>query len=71
MKASFNGTRSFYDKQLSFQNYEELDGFDLSEGNHWIYPVNYPLRSYQFNIVQKALFWNTLVTLPTGYHMKL
>lgn len=32
----------------------------------WIYPINYPLRDYQYNIVQKALFSNTLVALPTG-----
>ncbi|KAG0765354.1 hypothetical protein G6F24_004490 [Rhizopus arrhizus] len=32
----------------------------------WIYPVNYPVRGYQLNIVQKALFHNTLVALPTG-----
>ncbi|ORX98858.1 P-loop containing nucleoside triphosphate hydrolase protein, partial [Basidiobolus meristosporus CBS 931.73] len=34
--------------------------------NTWIYPINYPLRDYQFNIVSKALFQNTLVSLPTG-----
>ncbi|KAI8969738.1 P-loop containing nucleoside triphosphate hydrolase protein [Pilobolus umbonatus] len=32
----------------------------------WIYPVNYPIRGYQLNIVRKALFHNTLVALPTG-----
>ncbi|KAG1228252.1 hypothetical protein G6F68_007512 [Rhizopus microsporus] len=32
----------------------------------WIYPINYPVRGYQLNIVQKALFNNTLVALPTG-----
>lgn len=32
----------------------------------WIYPINYPVRGYQLNIVQKALFYNTLVALPTG-----
>ncbi|KAH9248371.1 hypothetical protein BASA81_013957 [Batrachochytrium salamandrivorans] len=32
----------------------------------WIYPTNYPVRDYQFNIVSKALFSNTLVALPTG-----
>eukprot|EP00116_Pleurobrachia_bachei_P002694 sb/3462956/ len=49
-----------------FQNYEEIPGFNETEGETWVYPVNYPLRYYQYNIVQKALFWNTLVTLPTG-----
>lgn len=43
-----------------------IAGFDCSTGSSWIYPTNYPLRDYQFNIVQKALFHNTLVTLPTG-----
>jgi superfamily II DNA or RNA helicase len=32
----------------------------------WIYPLNKPLRSYQFNITQKALYNNVLVSLPTG-----
>lgn len=32
----------------------------------WIYPINYPIRGYQLNIIQKALFNNTLVALPTG-----
>ncbi|KAK7103442.1 hypothetical protein V1264_018337 [Littorina saxatilis] len=44
----------------------ELAGFDPSSGQLWIYPTNYPVREYQFNIVQKALVKNTLVTLPTG-----
>ena len=43
-----------------------IPGFDCSAGNAWIYPTNYPIREYQFDIVQKALFHNTLVTLPTG-----
>ncbi|KAI0639199.1 hypothetical protein C8Q77DRAFT_45651 [Trametes polyzona] len=32
----------------------------------WIYPLNKPKRDYQYNIVQKCLFENTLVALPTG-----
>ena len=43
-----------------------LPGFDPHAGRLWIYPTNYPIRDYQFNIVQTALFKNTLVALPTG-----
>ncbi|GLH10626.1 Putative fanconi anemia group M protein [Gryllus bimaculatus] len=42
------------------------NGFDKGAGRTWIYPTNYPIRDYQFNIVQSALFKNTLVSLPTG-----
>ena len=45
---------------------EELAGFDKAAGRLWIYPTNYPVRDYQFNIVQSALLKNTLVVLPTG-----
>ncbi|KOC68054.1 Fanconi anemia group M protein [Habropoda laboriosa] len=41
-------------------------GFDISAGKTWIYPINYPVRDYQFNIVQACLYNNTLVCLPTG-----
>ncbi|KAI3625047.1 hypothetical protein CBS9595_000408 [Malassezia furfur] len=39
---------------------------DRAAAQTWIYPVNKPLRTYQLNIVQKALFHNVLVALPTG-----
>lgn len=39
---------------------------DLLEAKHWIYPVNYDKRDYQYNIVKNCLFNNTLVALPTG-----
>ena len=45
---------------------ENLPGFDLEAGRTWIYPTNYPVRQYQFNIVKSCLFDNTLVSLPTG-----
>lgn len=47
-------------------NDPETKGFSLSTGNTWIYPENYPVREYQYNIVQTALYYNTLVCLPTG-----
>ncbi|KAH8556665.1 P-loop containing nucleoside triphosphate hydrolase protein, partial [Umbelopsis sp. PMI_123] len=40
--------------------------FDPEACTTWVYPINYPLRNYQFNIVQRALFNNTLVAMPTG-----
>lgn len=46
-------------------------GFDLSAGNVWIYPENYPIREYQFTIVKNALYRNTLVCLPTGKNFLL
>ncbi|GAC99035.1 hypothetical protein PHSY_006632 [Pseudozyma hubeiensis SY62] len=39
---------------------------DLEAGKTWIYPTNMESRDYQYNIVQKALFNNVLVALPTG-----
>ena len=45
---------------------EKIDGFDDVFGKNYIYPTNYPIRDYQFNIIKKALLENTLVVLPTG-----
>ncbi|KAK3036008.1 hypothetical protein RJ639_031181 [Escallonia herrerae] len=39
---------------------------DTEAAKTWIYPVNIPLRDYQFSITRTALFSNTLVALPTG-----
>ena len=45
---------------------DSVPGFDSNAGRLWIYPTNFPLRDYQYNIVQQSLFKNTLVVLPTG-----
>lgn len=39
---------------------------DTEAAKTWIYPTNMEKRDYQYNIVQKALFNNVLVALPTG-----
>lgn len=41
----------------------KYNGFDSSTGNTWIYPTNYPIRQYQFNIVRASLFKNTMVRI--------
>uniref|UniRef100_S4REK3 Helicase ATP-binding domain-containing protein n=1 Tax=Petromyzon marinus TaxID=7757 RepID=S4REK3_PETMA len=48
------------------QEVEHLPGFDVSSGDIWIYPTNFPVREYQYSIVQTTLFNNTMVCLPTG-----
>ena len=45
---------------------ENLPGFDVDSGQTWIYPINYPIRRYQYDISKSALFSNVLVSLPTG-----
>ena len=39
---------------------------DRLAARRWIYPLNQSRRDYQFNIVKRCLFDNTLVALPTG-----
>ncbi|KAF2674168.1 P-loop containing nucleoside triphosphate hydrolase protein [Microthyrium microscopicum] len=40
---------------------------NLEAAKTWVYPTNLgKIRDYQFNIVQRGLFHNTLVALPTG-----
>ncbi|MCO5584957.1 hypothetical protein L7F22_038889 [Adiantum nelumboides] len=39
---------------------------DREAAKTWVYPTNKERRDYQFNIVQRALFNNVLVALPTG-----
>ncbi|XP_069805797.1 Fanconi anemia group M protein [Dendropsophus ebraccatus] len=45
---------------------QNLPGFDLLAGSVWIYPTNFPVRQYQYDMAHAALLHNTLVCLPTG-----
>ncbi|XP_038223071.1 Fanconi anemia group M protein homolog [Zerene cesonia] len=45
---------------------EEISGYDRLTGKTWVYPTNYPVRDYQFNIIRASILKNTLVSLPTG-----
>nr|XP_019530016.2 uncharacterized protein LOC109401875 [Aedes albopictus] len=51
---------------MQLRKNDRYAGFDNNAGDSWIYPTNYPVRKYQYSIVQAALFRNTLVVLPTG-----
>lgn len=39
---------------------------DVSQIDTYIYPTNLPIRDYQYSIVNRAIFHNVLVALPTG-----
>ncbi|MCO5547416.1 hypothetical protein L7F22_000865 [Adiantum nelumboides] len=54
--------------ELTSDDTSNTDGphIDLEAARTWVYPVNVPMRNYQYYIVQTALFSNTLVSLPTG-----
>ena len=42
-------------------------GLDAKAMETWVYPTNLgTIRDYQYNIVSRSLFHNTLVALPTG-----
>ena len=41
---------------------KEISGFDTLTGRTWIYPTNYPIRDYQFNIIKATILKNTLVS---------
>lgn len=48
------------------ENTESFHPLHVENLRTWIYPTNYPIRGYQYNIIQQAMFKNTLVALPTG-----
>ncbi|CAI4064907.1 3'-5' DNA helicase SKDI_09G1650 [Saccharomyces kudriavzevii IFO 1802] len=61
------GQKTVYEeiqREVSFgPTHHELDCDALS---FYVYPTNYEVREYQYNIVYKSLFENTLCAIPTG-----
>lgn len=49
-----------------FDEVEIILGFDVEVGNVWIYLINYFIRNYQFDIVEKVFYKNILVILLIG-----
>jgi len=62
LNSDTNSRRVSNEAIAATENVEDLPGFDTDMGQIWIYPTNYPMRDYQFNIVQKVLFENTMVS---------
>lgn len=46
---------------------DHYEGFDKHSGQRWIYPNNMSVRGYQKQAVEKALFTNAMIVLPTGF----
>lgn len=47
-------------------NRSKYPEIDYEAAHEFVYPTNYPVRDYQLAITEKALYHNTLVSLPTG-----
>lgn len=50
-------------KEDTTPTHHEIDYESLKT---YIYPINYEIRDYQFNIIEKSFYHNMLVALPTG-----
>ncbi|CCF60463.1 hypothetical protein KAFR_0K01070 [Kazachstania africana CBS 2517] len=61
------GQRTFYEeiqREVTFGPTHHA--FNEEELPIYIYPTNYEVREYQFDIVRKALYTNVLCAIPTG-----
>lgn len=61
------GQKSFYEevsREVTYRaTHHKLNEQNLS---HFIYPTNFEVREYQFDIVRKSLYQNILCAIPTG-----
>ncbi|RMX65972.1 hypothetical protein DD238_002342 [Peronospora effusa] len=53
-------------RYLDIETSSDFPVIDSEAAQHFVYPTNYSIRDYQLTIAEKALFHNTLVSLPTG-----
>lgn len=53
-------------RYLDVLNRAQFPAIDYEAAQQFVYPTNYAVREYQLTITEKALYHNTLVSLPTG-----
>ncbi|KAL3665345.1 hypothetical protein V7S43_009384 [Phytophthora oleae] len=53
-------------RYLDVETQPNLPQIDYEAAQHFVYPTNYSIRDYQLTIAEKALYHNTMVSLPTG-----
>ncbi|KAG1690078.1 hypothetical protein DVH05_028413 [Phytophthora capsici] len=53
-------------RYLDVETHPNLPQIDYEAAQHFVYPTNYSIRDYQLTIAEKALYHNTMVSLPTG-----
>ncbi|RLN52459.1 hypothetical protein BBJ28_00007668 [Nothophytophthora sp. Chile5] len=53
-------------RYLDVMNRSSFPEIDFEAAQQFVYPTNYSVRDYQLAIAEKALYHNTLVSLPTG-----
>ncbi|AGO11783.1 AaceriADR011Cp [[Ashbya] aceris (nom. inval.)] len=62
-----DGEKRYYEEIVTSVTYKPTHHQLRYENlNTYIYPTNYEVREYQFNIVHRALFENVLCAIPTG-----
>lgn len=67
MGQAIEGQKSFYEEIKQEVTYGPTHHKLVPDAlGHYIYPTNFEVREYQFEIVRKALFQNTLCAIPTG-----
>lgn len=66
-QVTYGPTHHKFKDQNDAGNYDIISA-DPNESNlsYYIYPTNYQVREYQYNIVKKSLLTNVLCAIPTG-----